>query len=117
MQQHNRPDRQKRVAGEFFADLRGPASRVPAREPRRAGRFLIVLLIIAPLLQSIAWSQVPIDKPIQPGPVQLSEILRLETVPVPGGSELITIHARLDGLGSDPNQNWVPMVSILRDTL
>jgi hypothetical protein len=36
---------------------------------------------------------------------------------VPGGAELITVHARLTGLESTENDNWVPLVSILRDTL
>jgi hypothetical protein len=36
---------------------------------------------------------------------------------VPGGAELITVHARLAGLESTDNDKWVPLVSILRDTL
>ena len=45
------------------------------------------------------------------------EILRLETLPIAGGAELITIHARLEGLENGTDQKWVPMVSVLRDTL
>jgi hypothetical protein len=41
----------------------------------------------------------------------------LERIEVPGGAELITVHARLAGLESTENDNWVPLVSILRDTL
>lgn len=49
--------------------------------------------------------------------VALSQILRLERVEVPGGAELITVHAKLSGLESDKNDKWIPLVSILRDTL
>ncbi|MGH9882378.1 MAG: hypothetical protein ACRD6N_13155, partial [Pyrinomonadaceae bacterium] len=36
---------------------------------------------------------------------------------VPGGAELITIHARWEGLETPDDQKWVPVVSLLRDTL
>jgi hypothetical protein len=42
---------------------------------------------------------------------------RLDRVLIHGGAELITIHARLDGLESSSEPNWVPLVTILRDTL
>ena len=45
------------------------------------------------------------------------QLFRLERVPIQGGAELITIHARLDGIESSPEPNWVPLVTILRDTL
>ncbi len=45
------------------------------------------------------------------------QLFRLERVPIQGGAELITIHARLDGLESSQGSNWVPLVTILRDTL
>lgn len=45
------------------------------------------------------------------------EMFRLERVPVDGGAELITIHARLDGIQTSEHGNWVPLVSVLRDTL
>ena len=47
----------------------------------------------------------------------MSELLRVEKVPVGGGAELITVFARLDGLQSETKDRWVPQVSILRDTL
>jgi hypothetical protein len=47
----------------------------------------------------------------------LSELLRLEKIDVPGGAELITVQAKLIGLESDKNDKWIPLVSILRDTL
>ena len=47
--------------------------------------------------------------------------MRLERVEVPGGAELITVFARLSGLdpseASTEKDNFVPLVSILRDTL
>ena len=45
------------------------------------------------------------------------QLFRLERVPVAGGAELITIHARLDGIEGSNEPNWVPLVTILRDTL
>lgn len=82
--------------------------------------LLSVFLLLAPLVQSVANAQTLIreaapDEIKEPPP--LSQILRLERTPVPGGAELITIHARLDGLQSQENDKWVPLVSILRDTL
>ena len=47
----------------------------------------------------------------------LSELLRLKKIEVPGGAELITVEAKLIGLESDKNDKWIPLVSILRDTL
>jgi len=47
--------------------------------------------------------------------------MRLERVEVPGGAELITVFARLSGLdpkeASTEKDSFVPLVSILRDTL
>ena len=51
--------------------------------------------------------------PLEPA----AEIFRLEKVPVAGGAELITVVARLDGLQSREQASWVPLVSVLRDTL
>jgi len=47
----------------------------------------------------------------------LSQILRLERIEIPNGAELITIHAKLEGLDQPTNDKWVPLVSILRDNL
>ena len=46
-----------------------------------------------------------------------ADIFRLERVPIKGGAELITIHAKLDGLDSSEERKWVPLVTVLRDTL
>jgi len=48
-----------------------------------------------------------------------AEIFRLERVPVEGGAELLTIHAKLanpKGTNAEPDR-WVPLVTVLRDTL
>lgn len=52
-----------------------------------------------------------------PGGTQEANIFRLETVPVEGGAELVTIHARLVGLEMPEERKWIPLVSVLRDTL
>ena len=56
-------------------------------------------------------------QPIEVRPSGNSQLFRLERVPVAGGAELITIHARLDGIENSQTPNWVPLVTILRDTL
>ncbi len=85
----------------------------------RASLFAF-LLVVAPLLPIITARGVSHDdrttadkEPATP----LSQLLRLEKIDVPGGAELITVHAKLSGLESDKNDKWIPLVSILRDTL
>ncbi len=89
----------------------------------RASLFAF-LLVVAPLIP-IATGRAQGPNP-HPDPsaatetdptVPLSQILRLEKIEVPGGAELITVHAKLSGLESDKNDKWIPLVSILRDTL
>src|ERR1043165_9789903 len=78
------------------------------------------LLVVSPLLQlNSIRAQGPnpgeaADKDPTP---PLSQILRLEKIDVPGGAELITVAAKLSNLESDKNDRWIPLVSILRDTL
>ena len=80
------------------------------------------LLVVAPLLP-IAISRAQGPNPNPPAIAEtdptlpLSQILRLEKIEVPGGAELITVQAKLSGLDSDKNDKWIPLVSILRDTL
>jgi len=84
----------------------------------RASFSLAFLLVISPFLH-IARAQgpnVPLSDETDPG-AALSQILRVERVEVPGGAELITVHAKLAGLESTTNDKWIPLVSILRDTL
>jgi hypothetical protein len=89
----------------------------------RASFFLAVLLVISPLFPTICRAQGPNSPaPEENDPLTaLSQILRLERIEVPGGAELITVHAKLAGLdstgASTGKNNWVPLVSILRDTL
>ncbi|HEX6648378.1 MAG TPA: hypothetical protein VF075_02520 [Pyrinomonadaceae bacterium] len=83
----------------------------------RASFSLAVLLVISPFLH-IARAQAPIvPSDESDAGAALSQILRVERVEVPGGAELITVHAKLAGLESTTNDKWIPLVSILRDTL
>src|SRR5215204_2753420 len=89
----------------------------------RASFFIAFLLVISPLVPTITKAQGPNSsdsEEIDPT-AALSQILRLERVEVAGGAELITVHAKLVGLQfteeSTENDKWIPLVSILRDTL
>src|SRR5215208_5644438 len=85
----------------------------------RASLFFAFLLVISPLLPTITKAQGPnVNDVGENDPsVALSHILRLEQIEIPGGAELITVHAKLAGLESTENDKWIPLVSILRDTL
>jgi hypothetical protein len=85
----------------------------------RASLFLAFLLVVSPLSSTIIRAQGPNPSEAdESDPASaLSQILRLERIEIPGGAELITVHARLAGIESTENDNWVPLVSILRDTL
>ena len=77
-----------------------------------------ILLIFSPFLQPIGRSQTEASKlPAEQIPNDLSQILRLEKIEVAGGSELLTVSAKLVGVKSESDDQWVPLVSILRDTL
>jgi hypothetical protein len=77
-----------------------------------------ILLVVSPFFQTICWSQSPeTQKADEQLPVDLSQILRLDRIEVEGGAELLTVQAKLTGLESNQADNWVPLVSILRDTL
>jgi len=89
----------------------------------RASFLFALLLVISPLLPTISRAQGPKFRDTEendPATV-LSQIMRLERVEVPGGAEMITVFARLSGLdpseASTEKDNFVPLVSILRDTL
>jgi hypothetical protein len=89
----------------------------------RSSFFFTLLLVISPLLPTLSRAQGPnVREPEENDPaIALSQILRLDRVEVPGGAELITVQAKLAGLESTEvstaNDKWVPLVSILRDTL
>ncbi len=88
------------------------------RQQLRSSLCFVLLLVFSSQLQIISLAQ---TQSLQPDPetktAGLSSILRLERIEVPGGAELLTVHARLAGLESEKNDKWVPLVSILRDTL
>ena len=92
--------------------------------------FVFFLLLLTSLKGSFAQEpkaaveNTPVAAPIvstaqaiDSSPAGSEQLFRLERVPIQGGAELITIHARLDGLESSREPNWVPLVTILRDTL
>src|SRR5215216_1239720 len=85
----------------------------------RASLLFAFLLVISSLTPTISRAQGPNSRePEESDPaLALSQILRLERIEVPGGAELITVHAKLAGIESTENDSWVPLVSILRDTL
>lgn len=75
--------------------------------------FLSLLFLVSPVAQIASRAQTAQAQ----GDVASANLFRLENVPVAGGAELITIHARMEGLPNEADQNWVPLVSVLRDTL
>src|SRR4051794_20872109 len=81
---------------------------------------LIIFLLLSPTLRCRAQTLVTAEvtsSEIREGQ-PLSKIFRLERTEVPSaGAEILTIHARLDGIATEEKGNWVPLVSILRDTL
>lgn len=94
----------------------------PQRGPRSKSHLGCLLLslvfILSPTAQLISRGQTGVVQN-QPSssPNPPSELFRLEKLPIAGGAELITIHARLDGLETPEDQKWTPLVSVLRDTL
>jgi hypothetical protein len=86
----------------------------------RAGQCLLIVVLF--LLFFSFTSAVGISQEVLPHAegsqsTQAAQIFRLERAPVAGGAELVTIHARLDGLEAPEDQKWVPLVTVLRDTL
>lgn len=82
----------------------------------RAG-VLVSLLLLSLLTPTGLCGQVAHDLDQTTAAAKTENIFRIERVPVDGGAELITIEARLDGIESTEADAWVPMVSVLRDTL
>jgi hypothetical protein len=74
-----------------------------------------LLLVLSPVFQTVCRSQ----NPGSPSPElsDLSNVVRLEKIEIDAGAELLTVQAKLPGLGSKSSDEWVPLVSILRDTL
>jgi hypothetical protein len=88
---------------------------------QRASLVIAFLLVISPIFSTISRAQGPnFPSPAldETNPATaLSQLMRLERIEVEGGAELVTVFARLDGLESTDNDKWIPLVSILRDTL
>ena len=91
---------------------------------QRASLIIALLLVISPTFSTISRARGTYVSPAVPREVDetnpavaLSQIMRLERIEVAGGAELVTVLARLDGLESTNNDKWIPLVSILRDTL
>lgn len=87
---------------------------------------VVVFLLLFSLFSSISFypRSVRAQSQAEPAITPVDQIFRLERIPVDGGAELITIHARLDGIDSPVDDsesskvsNWVPLVTVLRDTL
>ncbi len=88
------------------------------RASRRNASVLSFLLFAAFLLPaSFLPANTYAQSEVKPATTAADEIFRLERVPVDGGAELITIHARLDGIEAPQAGEWVPLVTVLRDTL
>ncbi len=78
--------------------------------PNRAALWLVACFLLQFGCQALAQTAVPAQ------PTDQNEFLRLEVKPVSGGGELITIQAKVED-GRDSAPLWIPMVSVLRDTL
>lgn len=77
--------------------------------------FLLLAALFAPA--SFLTPNAHAQSETKTAPVAADEIFRLERVPVDGGAELVTILAKLDGIDSPQAGEWVPLVTVLRDTL
>lgn len=83
----------------------------------RVSVFIFLLLFSLCVSTSFLIRSAQAQDHSKPATTPADEIFRFERVPVAGGAELITIHARLDGLESSTDGKWVPLVTVLRDTL
>jgi len=80
--------------------------------------FLSFLFLFSPFAQIASRAQTAMGQDeVAPDSSATTNLFHLETVPVAGGAQLITIYARMEGLQSVADQKWVPLVSVLRDTL
>src|SRR6266850_7132819 len=113
--QHKRPICRKSLSCEPVFHWKTPFL-APGWQRRTASLFFSLLLVLSPVCPAVSLGQTPADNYLEKAS-QLSEILRLERIPVAGGAEMVTVFARLEGLRSQANDKWVPLVSILRDTL
>ncbi|HUS12851.1 MAG TPA: hypothetical protein VMZ30_20445 [Pyrinomonadaceae bacterium] len=89
----------------------------PVGSTRSKTTVLVSILLIFLLTPDAFFGQ---HAPVQDQPASSAtphHTFRIERVPVAGGAELITIRARMDGIAPTEAGNWVPTVSVLRDTL
>lgn len=108
--------RQSWITIVFFTLLFSPTLGARAQDGApRVETKPIALPVVSPVQDNI---------PAENKPNNDEQLFRLERVPVEGGAELITVHARLDGIEqsgdvteSNKAPNWIPLVTILRDTL
>src|SRR5688500_12173194 len=87
--------------------------------PQRFKTRRLVLFLFVSLLSTLSLFPVRTLGQSEPATssTRAAELFKLERSPVDGGAELITIHGRLDGVGTSETDNWVPLVTVLRDTL
>ncbi|MDQ5844752.1 MAG: hypothetical protein M3539_05595 [Acidobacteriota bacterium] len=87
----------------------------PGRAHRITIRLVVFFILVSffPSLRTSVQGQAESNS----SPRVSNDIFRLERVPVEGGAELITIHARFSGIEAPEQQEWVPVVTVLRDTL
>ncbi len=88
----------------------------PDKASGRRTSVLVFLLVVFPATSFFPRNSYA-QSEANPAAASVDEIFRLERVPVAGGAELITIHAKLDGIESAGDGKWVPLVTVLRDTL
>lgn len=88
------------------------------RQPSQIHFVLSLVLLLSQASQLICCAQSSTAQSELSESENPRSTFRLERVPVEGGAELLTILADLKGLGIAANgQRWVPMVTVLRDTL
>lgn len=90
----------------------------PDKASRRKASVLVSLFLVSLFTPtSFLTRNACAQSQVQPATNSADEIFRLERVLVDGGAELITISARLDGIETAELRKWVPLVTVLRDTL
>jgi hypothetical protein len=89
----------------------------PDKVQRLTTRVLIFLLAVCLATTSFQRSAALSQNVASTATTPAEQLFRLERTPVEGGAELITIHAKLDGIKTLETGNWVPLVTVLRDTL
>lgn len=85
---------------------------------QRAPRVLVPLLLVSFFISISSFPRtIRAQGEAQPNASVSAELFRLERVAIDGGAELITIQAKLEGIGNSEGSKWIPLVTVLRDTL